>query len=106
MADEFAYEVYKTTGTFPKEEMFGIVSQLRRAAVSIPTNIVEGYSRKGDKELTRFVNIAIGSLAEVEYLLSFSFKLGYLDESSYQNLESIRSQLGKLLWRFYKKISG
>jgi four helix bundle protein len=79
-ADELALESYKLTKKFPKDELYGITSQLRRAVLSVPTNIVEGYARKGDKELARFVNISLGSLAEVEYLLSFSRKLGYFTD--------------------------
>jgi len=74
-ADELAIEIYRITKTFPKDELYGMTSQLRRAGISITTNIVEGYSRKGDKELARFINSAIGYLAEVEYLLEFSDKL-------------------------------
>lgn len=74
-ADELAIEVYKATKRFPRDEIYGITSQLRRAALSVPTNIVEGYARKGDKELARFVNIAIGSMAETEYLLDFSKRI-------------------------------
>ena len=58
-ADEMALLVYQYTKTFPKEEIYGITSQLRRAALSIPTNIVEGYSRKGEKELQHFINISL-----------------------------------------------
>jgi four helix bundle protein len=60
-ADEFALEIYRITKHFPKGEMYGLTSQLKRAALSVPTNIVEGYARKGDKELSRFINIAIDS---------------------------------------------
>jgi four helix bundle protein len=76
-ADELALLIYKTIGKFPKMEAFGITSQLRRAALSVPTNIVEGYARKSKKELAQFINIALGSLAETEYLLDFSKRLGY-----------------------------
>ena len=58
-SDELAVEVYKITKKFPKEEMYGLTSQLRRAALSIPTKIVGGYARKGDKEVARFVSIAL-----------------------------------------------
>ena len=85
--------------------MFGIISQIRRAALSVPTNIVEGYARKGDKELARFVTIAIGSLAETEYLLSFARRLGYLTEKEYDTAEALRGEVGKLLWSFYKKLA-
>lgn len=105
-ADELAIEVYKVTKLFPKDEIYGITSQIRRAALSIPTNIVEGYSRKGDKELARFINIAIGSMAETEYLLDFSRRLGYLGSADYQRIETLRAGVGKLLWNFYKKVRG
>lgn len=104
-ADELAFEIYKITKHFPKDEIYGITSQLRRAALSVPTNIVEGYGRKGDKELARFVSIAIGLLAEAEYLIDFSKRLGYISEKDYERIEIMRSEVGKLLWNFYKKIS-
>jgi four helix bundle protein len=103
-ADELAFLVYKVTKDFPKEEVYGITSQVRRAALSIPTNIVEGYSRKGDKELARFVNISLGSLAETKYLLYFSNRLGYFEKGEYNELKNGYDTLGKLLWKFYAKI--
>ena len=105
LADELAFQVYKATQHFPKVEMFGLTSQIRRAALSVPTNIVEGYSRKGDKELARFINISLGSLAETKYLLYFSDRLGYLQKDSYQKLIKDYKTLGKLLWRFYQKVN-
>ena len=105
-ADELAFEVYRLTKNFPKDEVYGLISQLRRAALSIPTNIVEGYARKGDKELARFINIAIGSMAETEYLLDFSRKFGYITEKEHESIEALRSEVGRLLWNFYKKVSG
>ncbi len=104
-ADNLAIEIYKITKTFPKEEIYGLTSQLRRAGLSIPTNIVEGYTRKGDKELSRFVSIAIGSMAETEYLLDFSKRLGYMNGTEFEKIEALRSEVGKLLWTFYKKVS-
>lgn len=105
-ADELAIEVYKATKRFPRDEIYGITSQLRRAALSVPTNIVEGYARKGDKELARFVNIAIGSMAETEYLLDFSKRIGYLNDEDYRRTSALREEVGRLLWNFYKKVSG
>jgi four helix bundle protein len=105
-ADELALEIYKITKAFPKDEIYGLTSQIRRAVISVPTNIVEGYARKGDKELARFVNISIGSLAETEYLIDFSKRLGYISEKEYERIERLRSEVGKLLWNFYKKIAG
>ena len=103
-ADELVYEVYLETKKFPKDEIYAITSQLRRAAISIPTNIVEGTGRQGKKELKQFLNIALGSLAETEYLLEFCFRLNYLSEENYQYLESLRYQVGGLLWKLYKSL--
>jgi len=105
ISDELALNVYKITKDFPKEEIYGITSQLRRAALSIPTNIVEGYSRKGDKELSRFVNISLGSLAETKYLLYFSYRLDYLRPEEYKNLRNAYDEFGKKLWKFYEAIN-
>ena len=105
LADELAFQVYKATQFFPREEMFGLTSQIRRAALSVPTNIVEGYSRKGDKELARFVNISLGSLAETKYLLYFSNRLGYLKKDPYQKLKEDYRTLGRLLWQFYRRVN-
>jgi four helix bundle protein len=104
LADELAYNTYIATRGFPKEEIYGITSQLRRSALSIPTNIVEGYSRKGNKELAHFINISLGSLAEVKYLIYFSNRLRYFQENSYKELRKGYDILGKMLWRFYEKI--
>lgn len=100
-ADDLALQVYLETRKFPKEEVYGLTSQLRRAAISVPTNIVEGTGRQSKNELRQFVNIALGSLAETEYLLEFCFRLTYLKEESYNRLENLRKEVGGLLWNFY-----
>lgn len=104
LADELAYQVYIVTRNFPKEELYGITSQIRRAALSVPTNIVEGYSRKGDKELAYFLNIGIGSMAEAKYLVYFARRLRYLQDDEYSDLKSGYNRLGKSLWRFYETV--
>lgn len=104
LADHLAYEVYQVTRSFPREELFGLASQLRRAALSVPTNIVEGYSRKGNRELAQFINISLGSLAEVKYLLLFSKRLGYVADQSFATLHHDTELLGRKLWRFYEKV--
>jgi len=104
LADSLAYNIYLATRKFPKDEVYGISSQLRRAALSVPTNIVEGYSRKGDKELARFINISLGSFAETKYLLHFAHRLGYLSDKLYESLVVDCDLLGKKLWRFYEKV--
>ena len=103
-ADFLAHLVYTHTKTFPKEEVYGLTSQIRRSAVSVPTNLVEGYSRQNRKELKQYVNIALGSLAELEYLLDFSLRIGYLNQDSHQELLAARKEVGGRLWNFYKKI--
>jgi four helix bundle protein len=103
-ADKLAYQVYMATKKFPTEELYGITSQLRRAVLSVPTNIVEGYDRHGKKELRQFVNIALGSLAEVKYLLDFSSRLKYFSVEQYGKLQSLAEEVGRLLWKFYKSL--
>jgi len=102
-SDELAFLIYKLTEQFPRHELFGITSQLRRAALSIPTNIVEGYNRKSRKELHRFIDIALGSLAETEYLVEFSKRLDYI-RSEIPDIDAIIEELGKLLWTFQKSL--
>ena len=104
-ADEMAFQIYMTTKKFPKEELFGLTSQLRRAALSVPTNIVEGYGRQGKKELKQFINIALGSLAETRYLLSFSSRLHYIQTKKCHVLNDLVEQVGRLLWKFYKSLT-
>jgi four helix bundle protein len=103
-ANELVVKVYKETLNFPKEEGYGITSQLRRAAVSVPTNIVEGMGRQSQAEVRRFTGIALGSLAEVEYLLELCFTLGYFTSSQFEELESIRDELGGMLWNFHRSL--
>jgi four helix bundle protein len=89
-ADDLAVLVYSITKSFPKEELYGITSQLRRSVVSVPTNIAEGASREHKKEYLHFLFIARGSIAEVEYLLHLSRRVGYLKEYDYKQVEDRR----------------
>lgn len=102
-ADELAFQIYNISKDFPKAEAFGLTSQIRRAALSIPTNIVEGYTRKSSKELGQFLNIARGSLAETKYLYDFSKRLGY-QKKDLSAIDALFEEVGKLLWRFYQSI--
>ena len=79
LADEVALLVYKVTAGFPKEELYGLTSQMRRAAVSVPSNIVEGCARDSQADYLRFLNIAFGSLRELHYQLGLSERLGFFD---------------------------
>ena len=105
-ADRLAKEIYIRTRSFPREELYGLTSQIRRAGLSVPTNIVEGYARKSKKEFQQFLNISLGSLAETEYLLKFAFDLNFFDQSDYDSLEGLRQEVGNLLWRFIQGVSG
>ena len=90
--------VYQMTNSFPDSEKFGLTNQIRRAVVSIPSNIAEGSGRKSDKELIQFIHIAIGSLAEVETQYLISIRLKYIDKN--ENIENELVVLSKLLIGF------
>lgn len=99
---ELASLIYKITKKFPKSEIFGIVSQLRRAVVSIPSNVAEGSGRNSPKDFCRFIDIAIGSLNETESLLVVSLKLEYLSNEEFNELMCKIKELGNLLGGFRK----
>ncbi len=103
-ADELAFQIYRVTRIFPKDEMYGLVSQIRRAAVSVSTNLAEGSGRQNRKEVKQFANIALGSLSEVESLLSFSQRLGFMESSEFVLLDKLRGEVAALLWRFYQSL--
>ena len=96
-ADRLAVDVYKATAQFPKAEVWGLVSQMRRAAVSVPANIVEGSARRGESEYVRFLYIAISSLAELGYYIRFAREVGYLPGKSHERLGSMHEETAKTL---------
>ena len=83
LADEVVISAYRLTAQFPKEEMYGLVSQIRRAAVSVPSNIVEGCTRDSQQDYLRFLQIAYGSLKELHYQLNLSTRLGFLEKHDF-----------------------
>ena len=93
----FVKDVYELTTAFPDSERFGLMSQLRRAAVSIPTNIAEGASRQTGKEFVQFLYIARGSLSEIETLLCISERLKFVKRSVYQDCRNQTETMGKML---------
>ena len=97
----FVLDVYKYTSSFPKEERYGLISQFRRAAISIPANIAEGYKKKGKADKARMFNIAQGSLEECQYYLVLSQDLGYGDNN---NLKTNLEEVGKMLESYIQKI--
>jgi len=98
LAKSFAREVYEKTSTFPKEERFGLVDQMRRAGVSVMSNLAEGCGRTNAKDQAHFSQIAFGSLLEVDAQLQISVDLGFLSESDYENFR-------KSILNLIKKIS-
>lgn len=98
---EFVSEEYKMTASYPRDEVFGITSQIRKAAISIPSNIAEGAARNHDKGFIQFLHIALGSLAELETQPIISVNINYLDINIYLALEGkiklLRSQLSSLI---------
>ena len=97
LADELALNIYKITRIFPKEELFGLTSQMRRAAVSVPSNIVEGCARESQSEYLRFLEIAFGSLRELHYQFGLSERLGYLIEDEFCKYEKKIIEAEKVL---------
>ncbi len=105
LADELVFMVYQATQGFPKQEIFGLISQLRRAAISVPSNIVEGCSRESEVEFVRFLEIAFGSLRELGYQFSLSHRLGYLELCPFDirsKIEETEKVLGALI-RYLRK---
>src|SRR5688572_9214252 len=99
-----ALEIYKATATFPKEELYGLMSQLRRASVSIPTNIAEGCGRNTDADFARFLQIAMGSASETEYEIILAFDLGFLSKNQFESLQSQAEEVKKMLASFIKTL--
>ena len=97
LADQLAILVYKTKVSFPKEEMFGLTSQVRRAAVSVASNIVEGSARFSESEYIRFLEIAYGSAREVEYQIGLAYRLGFLSIVEQETLLPLASETAKVL---------
>jgi len=96
-AVELVTEIYKMTEGFPKKEEFGITSQLRRAAISVPSNIAEGLTRKTKKDKLHFLNIAQASLSEIDTQIEISLRLGYVSQQVYEDVEIRVVEVEKLL---------
>ncbi len=102
-AHKLSLEVYKMTKTFPEDEKFGLISQVRRSAVSICANIVEGYM-KSTSDFKRFLSIARGSLEETKYYLILSKDLFYLSDSDYVRLLGICDEIGKMIFSLSRRL--
>ena len=96
--------VYRATATFPKEELYGLTSQMRRCPASIPANIAEGCGRRGNGEFHRFLTIAMGSASELEYHLLLSYDLGFLGQENFGALTSQVQEIKKMLASLIRRV--
>jgi four helix bundle protein len=103
-AHRVTLDVYAATRGFPKDELYGLTSQIRRAAASIPANIAEGCGRDGGDDLARFLQIAAGSASEVEYHLLLAHDLGFLAAPSWQNLSNAVCEVKQMLTSLLQKV--
>jgi four helix bundle protein len=97
LADELASTIYKITVKFPKEETFGLTSQMRRCSVSVPSNIVDGSARESQTEYLRFLEIAFSSLRELHYQFGLALRLGYIPDNEFGTTELQLTETGKVL---------
>lgn len=97
-------QVYKLSKSFPKDESHGLTSQMRRCAVSIPSNIAEGYGRNSTSDYVRFLNIAIGSLYELQTYIEIALNLQYLDKNSFDKLYESSREIERMLSSLTRKL--
>ena len=102
--DEYVHFVYALTKKFPKEELYGVTSQLRRASLSVILNYIEGYARARDKVHKNFLEISYGSLKESKYLLDFSLVEGYLSKSDHEKAIQLAEEIGAMLWGILRRL--
>jgi four helix bundle protein len=103
-AHQLTLTIYQATSTFPKDELYGLTSQIRRACTSIPANIAEGCGRDGDAEFARFLRIAMGSASELDYHLLLARDLNFLNETAYKQLEHGLSEVKRMLNTFLQRL--
>ena len=96
--------IYKSTESFPKQEMYALTNQIQRAAVSVPANIAEGCGKDSDAELKRYLLISMGSASELEYLLILAHDLAYLPENAFQSMTNDLVEIRKMLNAFIQKL--
>lgn len=101
---QLTLKIYSTTKSFPKDELFGLISQMRRSAFSIPTNIAEGCGRNTNPDFKRFLTIATGSTSELEYQCILSKDLKFISEETFNNLQSEIVEFRKMIYSFSNKL--
>lgn len=99
---ELALAVYDATRSFPPEERYGLVSQARRAAFSVPAAIAEGGAKRGSREFRRYLDVALGSLSELSYTLLLSRDLELISKGEWERLDALQTKAGRLTWGLYK----
>lgn len=104
LADNFAVSVYEATATFPREELYGLVSQMRRAGTSVAANIAEGASRTSKKEYLQFLSISRGSLAELRYYLHLANRLKYVSDERWEQLDASCDEVGRVLYGLMQSV--
>src|SRR5256885_16301593 len=105
LCHQLVHAVYDATSSFPKHALYGLTSQARRAAFSAAVNIVEGAAKRGPAEFRRFLDMSVGSLAELAYTWRVARDLKLLDEARWKTLEQLRRQAGMMTWRLYSAVS-
>jgi four helix bundle protein len=101
---ELALRVYRMTAEWPRQEQYGLTAQARRAAYSAAANIAEGSAKRRGREFRRFLDISIGSISELTYILILARDLGYLRKEAWGEIEAIRDHAGRLTWGLYRSI--
>ena len=105
LMDRYVHDVYRLARQFPREEQYASSAQLRRAALSVVLNYIEGYARFRGKVHKNFLEISYGSLQESKYLLDFSHKEGYLSDKEYNQIFSMAEEIGAMLWGILRKMN-
>jgi len=101
---DLALKVYDATDSFPSSELYGLTSQIRRAAFSVAANIAEGAAKRGRREFRRYLDIALGSITEVEVALRLARDRRYLTHEGWEQLERLRNHAGAVTWRLYQAV--
>ncbi|HEV8176897.1 MAG TPA: four helix bundle protein [Gemmatimonadales bacterium] len=101
---ELTLALYRMTGNWPAREQYGLTSQARRACYSAAANIAEGSAKRGPREFRRFLDISLGSLSELSYILRLARDLGYLKAEEWGEIEALRDHAGRLTWGLYRAI--